>query len=373
MFERHWRTYLMKNKIEIRKEKIMLSIIVPVYNTPKEYLTRCINSLLNQNSNKYEIILIDDGSNGENKEILKQYEKNEKIKIIYNQHKGVSAARNIGINNAKNDYIIFVDSDDYVENNLCEKAEEYIIKNNVPDIICFDSYMEYKNKSIKIPMLKEPKIITEEEKEELLMQTITSQSVEHQNKCNTACMVWNKAYKTEFIKKNELYFNEKVFHMEDLLFNLYAFQNAEKIVYVDEFLYHYMQNDSSLTHNFNEKFVENNEKVLLEIRSFVEKLGSKEKLCCAFNLKVAAILKYYIMKCYFNRSNKFSYRDAKEKICKIMEKELYNNAMNNLYTKYLNLSQKIIYFCIKHKYIFLLKLVTEVRDLRNGIENKRYK
>lgn len=351
----------------------MFSIIVPVYNTPKKYLSKCINSLINQTSNKYEIILVDDGSNEEYKEFLKQYDEYEKIKIIHKKHEGVSAARNAGINAAKEDYIMFIDSDDYVENDMCEKVEKYIIKNNRPDIICFDAYLEYKNKTIKIPMLQcKNNIIDGKDKEKLLIQIITSQCVEYQNKCNTACMVWNKAYNKDFINKNKLYFDTNVFHMEDLLFILYTFESANSIVYYDELIYHYIQNDKSLTHNFNVDFIKNNEYVLLEIEKFIKKYNKPEKFYRAFNLKVAAILKFYIIKCFFNKKNNYTYKEAKQKICKLIDKEIYKNALMNLYTKYLKINQKIIYYCIKHKKIFLLKLITSIRDLRNIITSREF-
>lgn len=349
----------------------MFSIIVPIYNTQKQYLSRCIESLLNQTIDKYEIILVDDGSNRECKEFIDQYNKYDKITIIHKEHEGVCTARNTGIDVAKNEYIIFVDSDDYVETDMCEKVEKCIIENNRPDVLCFDAYLEYKNKLISNPMFQcKNKIIFGTEKEDLLLGVISDQCKKHRNMFNTTDTVWGKAYKKEFIKNSNLYFNSKVFHSEDLLFNLYLFENAKTIIYCDINFYHYVQNDRSLMHNFSEEFIENDEYVLSEIKKFIKKYNKHEDFYTALNLKTASTLKYYIIKCFFDKKNNYTYKEAKEKICKLIDKEIYSNALNNINTKYLSTDQKIIYYLIKHKKIFLLNLITIVRNLRNIITKK---
>ena len=114
---------------------IEISIIVPVFNVEK-FLTRCLDSLINQNSyENYEIILIDDGSTDNSGKICDEYaEKFKKIKVIHKKNEGVSKARNLGINNAKGEYITFVDSDDFVENNMLINFHN-IIKTKKDDLI----------------------------------------------------------------------------------------------------------------------------------------------------------------------------------------------------------------------------------------------
>lgn len=105
---------------------------------------------------------------------------------------------------------------------MCEIIEKIIIENNILHIVCFDAYLECKNKMVKIPMLKcGNKGIANNDKESLLLQTISNQCM--RQKCNTASTVWNKAFSRKFIIKNKLYFDSKVFHLEDLLFNLFAY------------------------------------------------------------------------------------------------------------------------------------------------------
>lgn len=116
------------------------SIIIPVYNTEK-YLERCINSVLSQSYENYEIIIINDGSTDNSEKLLKKYEKNPKIKVIKQTNHGLSYSRNVGIKKAKCDYILFLDSDDFIEKDLLANLNENI-KNE--DMVKFN-YCELKN------------------------------------------------------------------------------------------------------------------------------------------------------------------------------------------------------------------------------------
>ena len=99
---------------------MMISVIIPIYNTEK-YLKDCINSVLKQTINDYEIILINDGSTDKSKEIAEQYcHDYDNISLINQSNKGQGAARNVGVVAAKGEYVYFLDSDDTIENNLFE-------------------------------------------------------------------------------------------------------------------------------------------------------------------------------------------------------------------------------------------------------------
>jgi len=115
----------------------LISIIIPVYNA-KEYLRRCLDSILRQNYTNIEVLLIDDGSSDGSEAICDEYALLDKrIKVIHQKNTGVSAARNVGLDLAKGDYISFVDSDDWIENDLLEtllniskESGSYIVVSN---------------------------------------------------------------------------------------------------------------------------------------------------------------------------------------------------------------------------------------------------
>ena len=115
---------------------IKISIIVPVYNT-ENYLNRCLDSLVCQTLNDIEIIIVNDGSHDNSQLIIDQYYKqySEKIIPLIKENGGLSEARNLGIKHAKGEYISFVDSDDYVEKDMCEKMYEKGIQTK-SDVVC---------------------------------------------------------------------------------------------------------------------------------------------------------------------------------------------------------------------------------------------
>ena len=107
----------------------MISFIIPSYNSAVT-IKRAIDSILRQTTSlKYEIIVVDDGSTDNTEEIMKDYEKNEKVKYYKKENSGVADTRNYGVLKSSGDYIIFVDSDDYVSENLLKDIEPYILQN----------------------------------------------------------------------------------------------------------------------------------------------------------------------------------------------------------------------------------------------------
>ena len=120
------------------------SVIVPVYNA-EEYLDKCLNSILKQTNQDFEVICINDGSTDKSLDILNKYK--DDIIIINEENSGVSIARNNGVKKASGKYLVFVDSDDYLENKLLEKVDN-VSKNN-PDIIRFGNIeIDDENKNI---------------------------------------------------------------------------------------------------------------------------------------------------------------------------------------------------------------------------------
>lgn len=117
---------------------MFFSIIVPIYNV-QQYLEQCVNSVLQQTCNDYELILIDDGSTDKSGTICDEYSKiSENIRVIHKSNGGLSDARNVGIDNACGDYVIFIDSDDYlVDLKLLEKAKEYLLNKEL-DVLLFE-------------------------------------------------------------------------------------------------------------------------------------------------------------------------------------------------------------------------------------------
>lgn len=209
-----------------------LSIIIPVYNVEK-YLTKCIESILNQKYTDYEIILVNDGSTDDSAKICEKF-KNEnpsKIKYITKKNGGVSSARNIAIKESNSKYITFMDSDDYYLNNSC--LEELLKKMKENELLIFN-YAEVYTDNIRINNSKMEKKIT---KEEAFKYIFTS----YKGFC---C---NKIFLTKIIKENGLLFDKNISICEDSLFLCQYMQYIKNIYITGKAYYGYRQRNTSAT------------------------------------------------------------------------------------------------------------------------------
>ena len=213
-----------------------VSFVVPVYNVEK-YLEKCIQSILNQSYSNLELILVNDGSPDDSQRIIEKYKKIDKrIISIKKKNEGVSAARNDGIEIATGDYILFVDSDDYIEKNYAEYLIE-LIENNDSDMALSYNYFDdcgflpKEDEIVKIINSKEASI-------ELYLG-------------KTGVAVWNKIYKKSLLDKYRIRFNEKFWFAEGMTFNLQYFQKCKNIVCGNKKVYHQIYNYSSAVRKFN--------------------------------------------------------------------------------------------------------------------------
>lgn len=212
-------------------EKPLISIIVPVYNT-SEFLSRCLDSILNQTYKNIEIIIIDDGSTDNSLRIIKKYAKrNSAIKYFTQDNCGQATARNKGIKYASGEYIMFVDSDDYVSNDFCEVAYNSI-HNNHSEITFFDMYAGRNNSFQKITFNLNEGYVS---KEDALATAIDSS------------FPVNKIYKLSLF--NNINYPEGVKY-EDLYTTYKLINAAQRVSYVKKALYYYVQRSNSTVHHF---------------------------------------------------------------------------------------------------------------------------
>ena len=205
-----------------------ISVIVPVYNTEK-YLEKCLDSLLRQTLEGIEIIVVNDGSKDGSKKIIDDYAKKYRnIEAYHLPNGGVSKARNFGLAKAKGEYIAFLDSDDYVDENLYEKMYDKAIKDEV-DVCECDYIWEFPNK-------KRYDYLNEKIHPLLAVRAV----------------VWNRLYRRDFLLQNKLTFHEGVYY-EDVEFCYEFFPYVKTFAYVKDVYVHYVQRENSITSNRTEK------------------------------------------------------------------------------------------------------------------------
>lgn len=216
-----------------------LSYIVPVYKVEK-YLEECIESILSQSMDDYEIILVDDGSPDACPEICDRYAEKypEKIRVVHKENSGPANTRNVGLSMAKGDYIFFIDSDDFLKEDrvkeLYEKAVEYDAD------VLQTSYYALDESSGKENFVKASfetnKLLTHADMEKELCYASSERRI---------VFAWRNLFKREFLLKNNIVFEEKLRMVEEVPFNLEALVKAERFVAVDiPVLCYRVRNDS---------------------------------------------------------------------------------------------------------------------------------
>lgn len=205
-----------------------VSIIVPIYNE-EENLKNCIDSLINQTYKELEIILINDGSTDDSKKIIDSYQ-DKRIVAIHKKNTGIGDTRNIGIDKSTGNYIMFVDSDDYIEHNCVEILVKKIEEEN-SDLVVANYYLDTPNKTYEIKF--ENKGITNIKEDPDLL-------------CKINLAPWNKLYKKELFKNTNNRFPIKIKY-EDAPVVIDAIINAKKISYVSDYLFHYVMKKSGET------------------------------------------------------------------------------------------------------------------------------
>lgn len=234
---------------------IKLSIIVPVYNVEK-YLHRCINSLLKQELQSYEIILVDDGSTDKSSYICDEYvKKYSNIQVIHKANAGLGMARNSGINVAKGEYLAFVDSDDFLENGYLNRLLNAAIKQEVEVCVAGQFFLDRCGKISTVqcvdPRLWDTKITNAFEIRKISAKVISANEF-GEDFCSGSCCF--SLYKRNlFIEKHLSFKSEKIFMSEDLAFNMGLFQVCESVYFSSVSGYHYWYNENSLSRGYNEK------------------------------------------------------------------------------------------------------------------------
>lgn len=220
----------------------MISVIIPVYNVEK-YLEKCLNSIVNQTLDNIEIILVEDCSTDKSLEICKRYSyKYDNIKLIQHEvNKGLSAARNTGLEYASGKYIGFIDSDDWVDKYMFEKLYKHIQDNDADIAICGIMSILKNGEKIKSKMPQNEVLYTQEE---ILNNFFDS---------NISAHAWDKLYKKELFVNNNIRYPEGKYY-EDVYPTYKLLSKSKKVVIIKEYFYNYNRRDESITTSeFSEK------------------------------------------------------------------------------------------------------------------------
>ena len=331
-----------------------VSVVVPVYNV-EDYIERCLDSIINQNFKHIEIIAINDGSTDSSLSILKHYScKDKRIRIIDSSNKGVSNARNLGVREARGDFIVFVDSDDWIDKDMIKKMYTYLKKEKADLVMC--TYVrEFKNRSKeKIFDLPNVCIYGENDiKDKLLRKLVGPIGNELSNPeyLDALGTVWGKMYRSEILKNNDFRFVDLKYigSGEDTLFNIYAFNKFKRVVIINEPMYHYWKdNPNSITTGSISNFLEKRKNYFTIIRSFINENKLGDEFHKALDNRICtSVLGMGLLEC--SRANDIPGKKKIKNIKRILKEDYIQEAYSNLELKHFAIHWKVFYMFNKYK------------------------
>lgn len=248
--------------------KMLVTVIMPIYKVEEYYLRNSIESILVQTYKKLEIILVDDGSPDNCGAVCDEYaSRDERIKVYHLPNGGVSVARNYGLDHCHGDYIMFVDSDDYIANDYIQHLYELLQKNNVDCVCSKCRYVTSVDLSFKKQLVNKYIRLTKiEALEELFYLNRVNESLE-------ISAVWATLYKRQVLEN--IRFEPNVIMAEDFLFKYRIFQNISELLVCNYDGYFYLQRRTSVMHSgFNKKKLN----ILNCLQKYISKIDSLLKI-----------------------------------------------------------------------------------------------
>lgn len=340
------------------------SLILPVYNVEK-YVKRCVNSLLRQEYTDYEIILVDDGSTDSSGSICdKLADKNNNIFAYHKENGGLSDARNYGMDRAKGNYILFIDSDDWVDEKLLISLHNHLNKSNV-DILKFGFQKmqegNYKNtffSYFNIGVYDRRQI-----EETILPYTIGPKRLfcYEQNDCKS---VWSHVYSLNFLRENNIRFvSEREILNEDYLFNLHTLLYAKSLEVTHYILYYYDYREGSLSKRYITNEFERKLKLHREYKLLLERNGLFERYETPYYSECVDGFYACISNecCCWNETSKYAVQNIKKILnCKECEISLLKCKRSNM-----NLKGKVIYWLMRLKFAYLMYILYKIYAISN--------
>lgn len=286
----------------------MYSVIIPIYNSEK-YLRRCIDSVLSQSASDLELILVDDGSKDKSGDICKGYaNKDKRVKYIRKENAGVSAARNTGIDNAKGEYIGFVDSDDEIKSDMYESLLNSIKENDAQLVICDATTVCSDGKT------EEDTLPCFESSCNIAKQSLTSEQLLYM-----AGAAWRCLYKRELLENGKVRFPVGIKLSEDRIFNILAMGCADKMYYLKEQFYLRYVISGSAVNKYHSDYFETVLNAGEKIEQALDEGGFSDEFKTAYKSNVS----YGALVSIYNEFHKDCKNTFRQKISKI--KEICNN------------------------------------------------
>ena len=268
----------------------LVSIIVPVYNA-QEYLANCLDSLIGQTYRNIEILCVNDGSTDNSFALLQDYARRDsRIHLIKQKNAGVSRARNVALQEASGDYILFVDADDWLDAQTCETVVNCAAGERA-DIVLWSYCSETNSRSTRKEIFPQKRVFTDTEVKTQLHRRfvgVLNEELAHPELADALCPVWGKLYRRELLEGIEFVDLNEIGTYEDGFFNLEVFGRANRVVYLPEYFYHYRRSTTqSVTSGYRAQLFAQWQNLFARIRRYIEENQLPEQYHDALRNRIA--------------------------------------------------------------------------------------
>lgn len=336
-------------------EQAKISIIVPVYKVPEQYLCKCIESIQAQTFDQLEIILVDDGSPDCCGDICDKYAREDsRIIVVHKKNGGLSSARNAGFLAASAKWVMFVDGDDWIDPEMCQTLYEMAEEKGVQLAMC-GMTKEYGRSSQPYKYyLENDKIYSGADCKWLQEQLLHFDG----NIATAYCKLIDRV----LLVKHQILHDEVLRQgAEGLEFNLRLFEKLENAVFTCKPFYHYIYNEESISASHNEDNHEYVIKCFEKIQKFIEKSENKDVLMPWLYNRLLYVIITTAISGYFSPLNTESYADKKRKYDAYLDKPIIKKALVTSNLSGLSKQRKLVLWLIRHRLYRGLNLLGQFR------------
>lgn len=348
---------------ELNRVAPLVSIIVPIYNAALT-LEKCVSSLFAQTYKNIEIILVNNGSIDDSLELCRKLASlDNRILVLDLVEKGVSVARNKGVEIASGEYVTFVDADDWIDSNVCEIFAE-LNEKHLYDLFCYSAkYHKGKKVVDSFLFLENAEFFDENQKKELQIKVFAPNAPILKYKTNTrfAGSVWGKFYKREVLLKNHLHFAPETIISEDVLFNTLALDHFHRIGFTRKCFYHYEQQEGSAQNRYRPNSNRYFSFVIDKIQSWLRESSKSTDFVDAANCLFVHYLFGILKEDLCHKDNPHGIAERKNILDKLLSKNYFSEPLKNSRMDYFSLPEKALVGLLQYRKIgaifFLLKFI----------------
>lgn len=345
---------------------IEISFIIPVYNV-EFYIEKCLSEFRKIKNQNCEFIIVNDGSQDSTIDICERYVRSDKrFRLINKSNEGVSVARNIGLKNAKGNWICFCDGDDWIT----EKFGDYLfsILDNDFDVICFGTKKVYSEKENGyFPFENNSSILEKEDIKFLRMGLLNvdlKKFINYSGKSIKFVSVWGKLFNHRLISQNNVHFEPEVVWAEDLLFVFDAFRYAKRILCLDVAGYNYRIQNQSAMNSFKEGKRYQMLKMVRHLFKKIESNNEQEFLECAYLCGIKQFL-YALKLDICNSKNRNQYNIRKKEFIELKHDEYFDICFKNGDINNFRFEVKLISELCKYNLFRIIDVLFRIKEKKN--------